>query len=105
MTSRRSSGSMSVAGGASGGGASAVGSARRAAIGERGRADEVGEHHCDLAALDGGLGGDGVEQLTAVPDNTYAKILQVLRRQTRQDGVVDGVLAECRLVLFEAKAP
>jgi hypothetical protein len=51
------------------------------------------------------LSGDGVEQLTAVPDNNYAKILQVLRRQARQDRVVDLVLAECRLVPFEAKAP
>jgi hypothetical protein len=29
----------------------------------------------------------------------------VLRRQVRQDRVVDLVLAECRLVPFEAKAP
>src|SRR5437660_12480722 len=42
-------------------------------------------------------GGDGVEQLAAVPDNTYAKILQVLRCQVRQDRVIDRVLAECAL--------
>ena len=50
-------------------------------------------------------GGDGVEQLAAVPDNTYAKILQVLRCQVRQDRVIDRVLAECGLILSEAKAP
>src|SRR5262249_13285622 len=71
--------------------------------GERRRTDKVGEHHRHLSTLGGLLsgyvsrrkgvgwqcfsaclsaqGGDGVEQLTAVPDNTYAKILQVLRRQ------------------------
>jgi hypothetical protein len=50
-------------------------------------------------------GGDGVEQLTAMPDKSDTKILQVLRRQTRQDRPVDLILAECRLILFEAKPP
>ena len=91
--------------------------------GERGRADEVGEHHRDLTALGGSVGcrkivggrcfrarvsaqgGDGVEQLTAVPDNIDTKILQILRRQARQDRVVDLVLAECGLIPLETKAP
>src|SRR5215472_177795 len=34
-----------------------------------------------------------------------SKILQVLRRQSWQELLVDRVLAECRLILFEAKAP
>src|SRR4030095_14687226 len=50
-------------------------------------------------------GGDGIEQLAAVPDNIYAKILQVLRCQVRQERVIDAVLAECSLILSEAKAP
>ena len=49
--------------------------------------------------------GDGVEQLTAMPDKSDTKVLQVLRRQVRQDRVVDLILAECRLILFEAKPP
>ena len=95
--------------------------------GKRRRTDQVREHHRDLAALGGVLGGyvgcrkgigrwcfrarvsaqggDGVEQLAAVPDNSYAKVLQVLRCQVRQDRVIDGVLAECSLILSEAKAP
>src|SRR6476646_1771532 len=40
-----------------------------------------------------------------MPDNADTKILQVLCRQTRQDRVVDLILAECRLILFEAKPP
>ena len=46
-----------------------------------------------------------VEQLAAVPDKSDTKVLQVLRRQPRQDRVVDPILAECRLILFEAKPP
>ena len=38
-------------------------------------------------------------------DKSDTKILQVLRRQTRQDRVVDLILAECCLILFEAKPP
>jgi hypothetical protein len=49
-------------------------------------------------------GSDGVEQLTTVPDKIDAQIFQVLRRQVRQDGIVDGVVSEFRLILFEAKA-
>jgi hypothetical protein len=40
-----------------------------------------------------------------VPDEANAQILQVLRRQVRQDRVVDRVLAERRLMLFETEAP
>ena len=38
-------------------------------------------------------------------DKSDTKILQVLGRQARQDRVVDLILAEYRLILFEAKAP
>ena len=40
-----------------------------------------------------------------MPDNCDAKILQVLRRQAREDKLVDLVLAECRLILCEAEPP
>ena len=49
--------------------------------------------------------GDGIEQLAAMPDGADAKLFQVLRRQTRQDRVVDRIVAERRLILFETKAP
>jgi hypothetical protein len=93
------------------------------ASGECRRTNKVGKQHCDLAALGGVLrgpddrrsgggrrrfigaqGGDGVEQLATMPNDADTQILQVLRRQVRQDGVVDLVLPECRLVAFEAKA-
>src|SRR4029077_17424098 len=83
--------------------------------GECRRTDKVAEHDRDLAALGGVLGalvdyqrnigwrrrwwaslsvqsGDGVEQLTAIPDKSNTKVLQVLRRQPRQDRVVDPIL-------------
>ena len=40
-----------------------------------------------------------------MPDNSDTKVLQVLGGQARQDRVVDLILAECRLVSFEAKPP
>jgi hypothetical protein len=40
-----------------------------------------------------------------MPDNSDTKVLQVLRRQVRQDRIVDLILAECRLILLEAKLP
>ena len=88
---------------------------------------KVREHHGDLAALSsvprgrvhcrrtGGRGwgrvcitaqrGNGVEEFAAVPEGRDAKLLQVLRRQVRQDRFVNLVLAEDLLVLSEAKAP
>src|SRR6516225_7153286 len=44
-----------------------------------------------------------VEQLAAVPHNANAEVLQVLRSQVRQDRVVYLVLAEGRLIPFEAE--
>ena len=107
MTSRKSSGSMRAE--------SAVEPTRSA------------EHHRDLAAFGSVVGraidcrrlsagscfricaraqsSDGVEQLAAMPDDDDTQVLQVLRRQARQDRLVDCVLAECCLILFEAKAP
>ena len=41
---------------------------------------------------------------TAVPDDADAQILQVLRRQALQDPLVDFIVAERRLIPFEAKA-
>src|SRR5215467_4811471 len=38
-------------------------------------------------------------------DRTNAQLLQVLRRQPRQDRIVDLILSECGLVSFEAKTP
>ena len=38
-------------------------------------------------------------------DRTNADFLQVLSSQARQDPFVDFVVAECRLVFFEAQAP
>src|SRR5260221_11252729 len=38
-------------------------------------------------------------------DSVDTQLFQVLRRQARQDRIVDRVLAECRLILFEAEAP
>jgi hypothetical protein len=40
-----------------------------------------------------------------MPDDADAQILQVVRRQVRQDRLVDVVLAERSLVLSKAKAP
>ena len=38
-------------------------------------------------------------------NGTDADFLQVLLGEVREDPLVDLVVAECRLVLFEAKAP
>ena len=48
---------------------------------------------------------DGLQQLHAVPECCDAKLLEVLFRQARENRLVYLVLAECRLVLFEAQAP
>jgi hypothetical protein len=34
-----------------------------------------------------------------------AKLFQVLRREVREDPLVDLIVAECLLVLFEAQGP
>jgi hypothetical protein len=48
--------------------------------------------------------GYSIEQFAAIPDKSDTKILQVLRSQAR-DLEVDLILAECGLILFEAKPP
>jgi hypothetical protein len=48
-------------------------------------------------------GRDGVEQLAAMPDKSDTKLLQVLRGQIPQDGVIDFIVAENRPILFEAQ--
>ena len=47
-------------------------------------------------------GVDGVEQPAAIPNQGHAQILEILHRQLRQYLAVDLVLAERRLVPFEA---
>ena len=91
------------------------------------RTDEVREHHRDLAALRSVLSGlrecrgsfgcrrfrapvsaeqgDGIEQLTTVSNDVDTKVLQVLGCDGRQDRLVYLVLAERRLIPFEAQAP
>src|SRR5262249_60194999 len=89
----------------------------------RGGSDKVTEHDRELPTLRGSVGrrtsvelhrrrarvnaqrDDGVEQLTAVPNDDDANVLQVLCRQVRQDRGVDGVFAERCLILLEAKHP
>jgi hypothetical protein len=98
---------------------------------ERSRADEVAEHHGELAAL-GGVGRDNSRDrnlrrgrcsgfgsrggrsvqlldrghdLAPMADNGDADILEILDRQLRQHRVVDFVFAERRLVLRKAEAP
>ena len=46
---------------------------------------------------------DRIQQTTAVTDRRNAEILQVLRRQTRQQITGDGILLECRLILAKIK--
>jgi hypothetical protein len=45
-----------------------------------------------------------LKQLAAIPDSRNPQILEVFCRQIWQDGRVNFVLAECRLVFFEAAA-
>ena len=40
-----------------------------------------------------------------MPNHADAQILQMLQRQVGQDLLADLILAECRLILFEAKPP
>ena len=95
--------------------------------GERGRADQVDEHHRELPPLGlgggaagrarcgarpagcageacaGPQGGDGVEQLAPVADRGDAEAAQVVGRQLGQDLGVDVVVAERLLVLAQAQ--
>ena len=48
---------------------------------------------------------DCLKQLAAVSNSRHAQILEVVRRQLWQDGGVNFVLAEFRLVFVEAEAP
>jgi hypothetical protein len=97
--------------------------------GERCRADQIGEHDRDLAPLGAIFGrrpygwsglrvtgrppstrvvtqsSDCIEQLYPMPKCCDAKLLQVLFRQARKNRLVYLILAECRLILPEAKAP
>jgi hypothetical protein len=47
---------------------------------------------------------NGIEQFATVPNECYAKVLQVLSSQAKQNFVIDLVVAEYRLVLPEAKS-
>ena len=40
-----------------------------------------------------------------MPECANAKLFEVLGGEAREDPLVDLVVAECRLVFFEAKAP
>ena len=95
---------------------------------QRGRADEIAEHHGELPALGGALGrgwarragrrrtgesagGHGCDgeprhrrqHLAAMTQNGDAEFLQVFGRQRRQDLAVDLVLAKGVLILSEAE--
>jgi hypothetical protein len=48
---------------------------------------------------------DSFQEHPAVTDRTNADFLQVLLREAREDPLAYLVLAECRLVSFEAKTP
>ena len=94
--------------------------------GKRGRADEIAEHHGELAALGGVWAGgstrvpcatavssadlarklrNGRQQLPSMSDGTHAEFHQVVSRQVGQDLAVDLIVTERRLVLAEPKAP
>ena len=49
--------------------------------------------------------GDSFQKHPAVTDWTYTYFLQVFLREAREDLLVYLVLAECRLISFEAQAP
>src|ERR1700722_7475597 len=48
---------------------------------------------------------DCIEQLHPMPECRDAKLLQVLLRKARKNGLVYLILAECCLILPEAQAP
>ena len=58
-----------------------------------------------LPALSACRRSDSFQEHPAVTDRTNADFLQVLLREARQDPLVYLVIAECRLVSFEAQAP
>ena len=58
-----------------------------------------------IAARIGAQRSDSFQQHPAVTDRTNADFLQVLLREAGDDPLAYLVLAECRLVSFEAKAP
>jgi hypothetical protein len=82
------------------------------ACGQRGRADQIAEHHGQLPAFgDGGIGdlptfdpqfrltltaqcGDRSKQLAPVPDEAHAEILEVVGSQLRQYRGVNRVVAK-----------
>jgi hypothetical protein len=102
---------------------------------DAGRTDKIAKHHRDMSTLANGFcdgrsswrrsrwfcgffrevwsfrtcidtqSSDCIEELAAVPQCGDAKLLEILRRQVRQDCLVYLILAECRLILSEAKAP
>jgi hypothetical protein len=86
-----------------------------------GGADEICEQYSDLVTLRGvpfvidtrqrcfrsGFCSKlsyGIEQLTTLPNERYAKVLQVISSQVKQDFVINLIVAKCRLVLSEAKS-
>jgi hypothetical protein len=58
-----------------------------------------------LAGSIGAQSSDSFEDYPAITNRTNADFLQVLLREAREDPIAYLVLAECRLVSFEAKAP
>jgi hypothetical protein len=58
-----------------------------------------------LAAHIGPQSGDSFEKHPAVINRANADFLLVLRREAREDPLVDLVVAEAHLVLLKAKAP
>ena len=68
----------------------------------------VARVHGNQWGLDARIGphsGNSIEELAPVAQRGDAKLLEVFRREVRQDRLVYLILAECRLVLFEAQAP
>ena len=79
---------------------------------QRCRADEIAEHHCELATLGlrwGGRGGRSVQlrdrgqQLAPMADADNAEILQIIRRKVGEDLAVDFVVAKRRFVLSKTE--
>ena len=58
-----------------------------------------------LSSLASAHGAAMAPRAPGVSNDADAQVLQVLRRQVGQDLLADLILAECRLILFEAKPP